>query len=245
MSTGNKYSGDGGIMQEMGGGNDGLAPSERHLEDWIWTHPEALGTVHNLHEDTYFPAYTLFARQVHVPTGIIDMIGEDWRFTVFELKRGKVTARTFTQLMRYMRDVQGIAEKSVEYYIEHRLPYYEKLKERWMGSEFYVRDLIAGVLIGSGYEDENLLLACAACNVSVFTYEYRDGCYTFDEPYIEQYYNTGAWERVMALAETGFGKLFRDLIEQIVQPEPKREFIEFNAVKAAEKHLRKLYGGAS
>jgi hypothetical protein len=219
----------------------GLAPSERHLEDYLFSHPEALGMCGvppQYGPDS--PMYTMHDRQVAVPSGIIDIVASNWQLVIMELKKGQVTARTFTQLMRYMRDIYGLVETAVDDYIRTKGPFYEKLKGRWNGSEYAIRDLVAGVLIGNGYEDDNLLVACASCNVDVFIYTYKDGAYQFEQLETAPYYRDKPpyWN----MLHRPIGTAIRDILYENVAPPPTKEHTQFDAVTSAEKHLDKTSG---
>jgi len=212
------------------------APSEHHLEDYLWEHPEALGVVSiPLEHKRSVPIYTLHARQVAVPFGIIDIVASDWRLVIMELKKGTITAKAFTQLMRYMHDVYGLIETCVERYIEKRGAFYEKLRDRWNGGGYAIHDLVAGVLVGHDYEDENLLIACAACNIDVFLYDYGQQGYRLQQINTSPYYFNiePYWE----LADGFLGGVVHTILANAVRPPPTKDHVNFDIIKAAKTHL--------
>ena len=235
----------GGNMQEVGDGNrgDGLAPSERHLEDHLWAHPGALGTLDFMEGANFrqVPSYSMLMRQVRIPAGIMDLVGINDKLRIVELKRGTITAQSFTQVMRYTRDIRFLMEKCIDRYIALELPLYEDVMRRWQGDGFYTNDLIGATLIGHAYENENLLIACAACDVDVYIYDYRDGRYTFQEVDTPKVYQSPAWDQLMALRDK---KLGGHLIGFLAEHVATYGNIQFDAIDAANEYLSRAPGGA-
>src|SRR3990172_1466420 len=149
-----------------------LAPSEKHLEDYIWAHPECLGLVTKNSDDLGFPIFELVARQVKLPTGRVDLIGMAYMssLAIIELKKGVIDTRALAQLLRYMRDVKKVVELAVIDYKIMQLPGYENIgmiEDQYNLSEA----LTFPLLIGADIESDDLLCACIACNVDVMLYE--------------------------------------------------------------------------
>jgi len=159
----------------------GRAPSEKHLEDYLFNNPSLFGE-YLLPDDTIHTAYSLPFRQFRLPSGVVDMIGFDWRLCVFELKRGVLKAQALTQLLRYMHDIQYVIDGIMQSL--NTDPGYAFRNYHWTGDDYNYARLIRGVLVGNSIEDDNFLLACHACNVDVFTYDYdprNDPSYCLNE----------------------------------------------------------------
>jgi hypothetical protein len=211
------------------------APSEKHLEDYLWAHPEALGMVGLPPQyGPDIPMYRLHFRQFRLPSGIVDLIGADWRLVVFELKRGKITAQTFTQLMRYMRDIQRLMEDAIYAYTMRKDSFYEKLWDRWNGATFHVSDLLGGVLLGHDYEDENLLIACEACNVDVMIYDFDGEDYTTDMIFCKDTLSLERAEMLEKIREGHLMPILTQILFSTVEPEPKNEFVDFDIQSAVD-----------
>lgn len=164
----------------LGNGVTGMdAPSERHLEDYLWGHPEALGVLDYPPELADVPIYKLVYRQFQVPSGIVDLVGFDWRLCCFELKKGPVTSKALTQLLRYMEDMKNC----LICFVMHR-GVGNKVMQAWMRSMGYPDaselSLMTGVLIGNSLEDENLLIAADLLDIEVFLYTYDGTDYQFE-----------------------------------------------------------------
>jgi len=150
------------------------APSEKHLEDWLWKNAAEFSAQLGTPPQYYIEFWD---RQVVAPSGVIDLIGADayrTEFFVVELKRGDLDARAFAQLLRYMRDIS-----SVFYGVWADLVADPATNHTARCVPAPLEDLFSGVLIGHSIKDENLLVACEAAGVTVYTYQYRDGSYQF------------------------------------------------------------------
>lgn len=151
----------------------GQAPSEKHLENYLWKHPEALGVSPSISRNAGKPLFTFPLRQVSFPSGVVDLIGScsDHRIAVCEIKKGKINSAAFAQLWRYLRDIQFMFWDLFFSDLSELRPILqvESLAAFW-----------AGVLVGSSIEND-ILLACEAADIMVFTYEYRDGIYLFTQ----------------------------------------------------------------
>lgn len=246
MSTGNNYSGDGEIMQEAGGSTGGLAPSERHLEDWIWTHPEALGMIGIPEPGEDGPIYDFKFRQVNLPSGIPDLVGVAWAttFVVCEIKKGPVTAQSFSQLMRYMRDVKALFRFAESDLVGTGRVDPDELAEykSMLGDPDAL--LLRGLLIGSRVEHPNLLAACRACDIDVITYQYQGGKYSF--------FDVNTWgpnpQAVIGaqvdLMDSPLGETVTRLVYDAIQHNvTEQRRLHFSAVRAAEAHIDALDSG--
>lgn len=239
MSTSNKYSGDGGIMQEMGGGNDGLAPSERHLEDWIWTNPLCLGE-NEAPGCEGEPQYRLLDRQSPLPSGIVDIVAHDGRLTLLELKKGEIDFRAVVQVLRYMNDVKAIwYELMLDHFMERR-PHYNAVKYHDMVNGSAFDQFVRGILIGRSVKDSRLHLACAVANVEIWTYRFDGQHYHFNEniPRITNLteYFAQEDERKREMLSTPIGRAARETLESCLAYYC-RNTRRFDAVRAAEDHL--------
>lgn len=155
------------------------APSERHLEDYLWGHPEAFGVHDYPPQYEGDPIYKLVFRQFQLPSGIVDLVGFDWRLCCFELKKGPVTSRALTQLLRYMEDMKHCL---ISFLFERCRD--DEVMRAWMRQEGYPRaselPLLTGVLVGNGLEDDNLLIAAGLLNIEVFLYTYDGADYVLE-----------------------------------------------------------------
>ncbi len=161
------------------------APSEKHLEDYLWAHPEAFGEYSIADGTVCDPAPHLIPkwRQVPIASGIVDLVGTyfDSGLAIVEIKKGPVDSKAFAQLMRYKRDFKQMVHYLIHTYQQERLPNWELLNELPYPGFDWNETLLRGVLVGSSVMDNNLLIACDACDVDVFTYQYENGEYTLAE----------------------------------------------------------------
>src|SRR5690554_595983 len=129
-----------------------LAPSEKHLEDWIVANPEKVlpNSKWSLRDYATESAIgTILARQPRLPSGRPDLITRTYHsIQVVEIKRGPIQSETITQCLRYMHDIQHIAMTVEIANIGN--PAFKYAKDY---------DAIAsGIVIGSDLPDENLLI---------------------------------------------------------------------------------------
>jgi hypothetical protein len=220
------------------------APSERHLEDFLWSHPEALGMVgipQQYGEDS--PIYSFLFRQFRVPSGIIDLVAKDWRLNIFEIKKGIVTAQSLTQLMRYMRDIHQIVDHMLLHLCSDCEDMKEYLELLFTGSGFNTSELVTGTLVGSDYEDDNLLIACEACGVDVITYSYNGGQYEFSDGHVKIIPTMDLYDQWLNIASGALGRIVREIIEDEAQTYAhQRDSMRFNAIREAERFLDSLEG---
>jgi hypothetical protein len=179
-------------MEKNMSGN-GLAPSEKHLEDYLWEHPEALD-LWGWADTVSSPFFEPLWRQISLPSGKPDLIGrwEGLSIGIIELKVGPIDTRAFAQLMKYIRDIKQIVFNAQSEYWTNRLPYREFMALNPLTDGEWSDNLIRGVLIGSSIPDKQLLMACEACHVEVFTYHYDDG-YEFEEDNSEKQHSNERW----------------------------------------------------
>ncbi len=135
------------------------APTEKHLEDWIALHLNAVLPIGSI----------LLRRQLRLPSGIADMVAVNGRYlTVIELKKGVVDAACVVQALRYMCDLQGIYEQTLgDLFGDSSLTWDEFNR----GNQF-LNFCIQGVVIGSSFEDKHMPVICEAANISLMTYEH-------------------------------------------------------------------------
>lgn len=209
------------------------APSERHLEDWLWNNPEAFSaqTVHHSRYNVRF-----VERQVVFPSGVADLISADnegGALRLYELKRGAIDARALAQLLRYSRDMHDLLG-----WVNFKLcdnPAYRSLIADAPSDD---DPFFGKALIGHSIPDD-ILVACRAARVSVFLYQYLDGTYRFRRTtgHVKENYRL-----IASLADSPLGTLARDTI--LHWAEAERAQVRFDAAKAAEDHLNETMGGA-
>ncbi|MFA5379409.1 MAG: hypothetical protein WC455_26870 [Dehalococcoidia bacterium] len=217
------------------------AQSEKHLEDYIWNHPESLGMVDAYPEYGEKPMYQMSFRQFQFPSGRVDLIGFDWRMCIFELKKGQLKAQALTQLMRYMCDAKlflsDLMFKLTESEICH--PW---LDRHFAHGDFISPELLRGVLVGESIEDDNFLTACAACGVDVFLYQYNGNAYTFEQQDIPEYHLFGNQQlEITRLVNGKLGKAFIDQYREEIlafhQAAVQKHNKTFSATRTAEDYL--------
>lgn len=168
-----------------------LAPSEKHLEDWIAA---------NLNGFDYLDG--LIARQVHCKDGIIDLIGfKEHRLQVVELKKGEIDSKALTQLLRYMKDVRSVFDA-----VGMEMHYIKGIASQCYGFSYEGAQFIQGQLVGRSI-DEKIFLACYEAGVQVVLYSFENGNYNFDTARIEGLYDEDLSPEVQQL---------RPLFEQFI-----------------------------
>lgn len=228
------------------GTKHGLAPSERHLEDYIWAHPEALG-IRDWPGGDSAPLYQMFRRQFWVPSGRIDILGADWQLCAFELKKGALTANSLAQLLRYMYELKTAIFHVLNDMAGDRTTL-AWLDKSFKGDNFDLDELVRGVLIGHSYEDENLLIACDACKVDVYLYQFDGVGYSFERPCFARQINSHLY--VQSLNAMLSGPL-PHILRSFYQPEIdtreahaiKSHNAAFSAASTAEQFVEELIGG--
>jgi hypothetical protein len=160
-----------------------MAPSEKHLEDYLWAYPEALGRMEvysDLHQDSIFKFKW---QQLPVASGIVDLVGTEWdqSLAIVELKRRLIDTKAFAQIMRYLHDFQQILYHVIRQYCMQDKPYQEYVARHPLVHGTWETQLLRGVLIGRECTDKNLLTACEAARIDVYSYKYQDGHYQFTQ----------------------------------------------------------------
>lgn len=127
-----------------------IAPSEKHLEDWIvdtgyFTLPQAK-----------------ILRQYQLPSGIIDLIYLDGNgLQLIELKKGRIDSKALMQTARYLRDLNGISKTALDL-VRPPLDRYAQIYD----------PKLTTTLIGYGVKEDNLLIAAQAIGIDIVSYEY-------------------------------------------------------------------------
>lgn len=229
------------------------APSEKHLEDYLWNHSEALGTM-DLYSDgeEIVNLYDFEWRQLRLPSGIVDLAGTAIYNKLFfaELKKGEIDIAAFAQIMRYMRDFKALLNvftrpSGYQKYLQSLFPGaksqfephdYERAE---YGACSWSEAILKPVLIGSKISDKNLILACNACNVSIFTYNYDNGEYTFTP--IQKQWNYDAEQEIMKSAPEELKETMHLLVTEELEEKSRnnatRSPYVYSAVRAAEIYL--------
>lgn len=184
-----------------------LAPSEKHLEDWIIDNPRRFGEVVTddlvpreywpddavmLNEDSYISEFfsQTFARQFPLPSGIPDLIchGER-RLTVVELKKGLINYDAIGQCVRYMHDLSLMYEQvyvNAEYSGDSGKVYqYDRRTYPGISYDYYEKE-VSGMVIGSGVQDKNITFVAEASGIQVINYQYLDDAYWFESAHAYQ-----------------------------------------------------------
>lgn len=142
-----------------------IAPSEKHLEDWLLKHPGVI-----IGDEEGYKAF----QQYVLPSGITDLIffGGSAPIILIELKKGKVDARALTQTFRYLRDLRAIAKIALDI-----------IRSPFDATSRMHDPKIKAVLIGHGLDDKNLLIAAEMGDVEILTYDYNPETddYDFEE----------------------------------------------------------------
>lgn len=209
------------------------APSERHLEDYLCDHPGIFPQVDPRINPA--PAFNLICRQPVFPTGRPDLIGTWYgaQLAIVELKKGSITPLAFAQLMRYMRDIQGLLYDALYVHFHSDAPF--KKLDCSLEQTF-----IRGVLVGHAIEP-SLLMACEACNVDVFFYDFDGKHYTLEYVSPERDENP---RMIVSLANQEITsvlvRLMRDQAQRFHEAGVRRDNNRFRAVRAANDHLGRL-----
>lgn len=202
-----------------------LAPSEKHLEDWICTTP---------HFIKYGAIERVVARQVVFPSGRCDVIAIVpiphqrtiapcmTSLSVIEIKKGAIDSHTLAQCLRYMRDLKEI-------YMHVRYPAFTEDQNIYDGytdgciftEANGIPSEISGMIIGHSCSDPNILIACEAAGIQVYFYKFENDFYEFEAHYPENIVQRHTWYSEMAYAP--LGQAMHDVIQRrfAVQKEGK------------------------
>lgn len=193
-----------------------LAPTEKHLEDWICTTP---------HFIKYGAIERIVARQVVFPSGRCDVIAIVpishertavpcmTSLSVIEIKKGAIDSRTLAQCLRYMRDLKEI-------YMHVRFPAFTEDQNIYDGyvdgciftEASGIPSEISGMIIGHSCPDPSILVACEAAGIQVYFYKYEDGFYEFESHFPENMGQRHEWYSQMAYAP--LGQAMHDVIQR-------------------------------
>lgn len=143
-----------------------LAPSEKHLEDWIVANLSLFG------EDARINIRRLVARQPQFPSGRPDLIlAIQGSVSVVELKKDRADGRAVAQVLRYLGDIRMIHDYNNEGQFSHTYSAYEYP----MG-----RPIVHGIIVAKSFDD-NAYLACINNNIDMLSYEYDGEDYYFND----------------------------------------------------------------
>lgn len=152
-----------------------VAPSESHLEQWVIDNPLKLGYMlpgfgfYNLIDQ-------VFASQYKLPSGIVDVIGtsKPGYMRVIELKKFEIDAKTVTQVLRYISDLEVVALMAIGDQYERGQISFEEYKF------LAPMHCITGIVVGHAMSDRHLLAACNAANILAVAYRYTGSGYEFE-----------------------------------------------------------------
>lgn len=152
--------------------NSTIAPSEKHLEDWIVANPK------RFFEDVRISYGRRFVgRQYVLSSGIVDLIvAGKLGLRAIELKKGHVDGNAVSQVIRYMGELSYLFAYVHYKFLELNDPYWDKL--HLVPDDAYPE--VCGILIGHSF-DEMALRACLTNQIYAYQYEYTDGEYSFEE----------------------------------------------------------------
>lgn len=154
-----------------------LAPSEKHLEDWIVANQDRFCD----HTDSEPFAARFVARQFRLPSGISDLIAaNDRSIGVIELKRGAINEAVLGQTLRYMTDLKRIWVHAWHYAIEHDYSseYADLLKYK-RSLLAYIPPEINAIVVGHSIPNRALVETALGADIFCVTYSYQDGDYSF------------------------------------------------------------------
>lgn len=153
------------------------APSEKHLEDWIF---DDISRLDFFSSGNLYSTGTVY-RQVKMRRGIADIVyvSDDF-MTVVELKKGEIDDSALQQVLRYVGDLKDTWEEVV-----YTIP----AKQVFPGKPTHGGLNISGILIGYS-SNEHTLAAAWGADISTYKYEYDgDGDYALDWLFHSARYN--------------------------------------------------------
>lgn len=161
-----------------------IAPTEKHLEDWIVANPSRFALLDEIDGDQLLSPLLnkIIARQLRLPSGIADLVAltRYWEpsLAVIEIKRDAVNEKTVAQCLRYMHNIQDI--------YAHVLNEWEDIsnENRYRRiSMVHMRHMrlpeISGIVVGHSLANENIALVCEACGIIAVTYDFDGEQYEF------------------------------------------------------------------
>jgi hypothetical protein len=175
-----------------------IAPTERHLEDWICENLNLFGEAyeafdqfpgegnedqyHWIDEDHFILPYVerIVCRQVAFPHGIPDLIGLDLvneNVRVIELKKGPITLEAVGQCARYMYDLRKI------YGLDScTSPFSDLSHDLWFRftDTRVLSPMVQGMVVGSQLPDRNVEALARLVGIEIVSYDLQpDGMYVF------------------------------------------------------------------
>lgn len=178
-----------------------IAPSEKHLEDWIVANPKGFGCNWDTDElpefcypenplivngnrrvSPFFKA--LITRQMPLQHGRPDLIMFDIDLiSVIELKKGVVNYDVIGQCKRYIYDIEDVYSDVMSDAINNdQMQYvYNPGYRTFYGCRTGEDSEIQGMVIGHTIQDKNIPIVAKACGIRVVTYEYVNEQYVFTE----------------------------------------------------------------
>lgn len=150
-----------------------IAPSEKHLQDYIFAHPDKLGFCDGQYEGEIYPDYEIFKREASLPSGRADFLAttlesSSYAICPIETKKEEITSKSLAQCLRYMRDIKMIWGLAIR-----GLPDPDP-----SAMHFALIPKVAGLLIGASVTDD-VLVSAQGANVQVALYDFDGTDYTF------------------------------------------------------------------
>ena len=223
----------------------GQAPSEKHLENYLWENPESLGWL-DISPFGSVPLVDFKWRQVRLPAGTVDLVGSylDHSLLITEIKKGPIDNAAFAQLMRYMHDFKAVLFNVFEKYQEIRQPDWKLTARHPLVHSNWEDTLLKGALIGHSCKDDSLLIACEACNIKVFLYEFTEGEYHLTSSTAGMRWAAATYGATLNAVQNGIeAKLIRYIDERLDFERghtASPQWWKFDAAMAAEEHIDDL-----
>lgn len=223
----------------------GKAPSEKHLEEYLWKNPGALNTS-SLPTRGPLCEYSFLWRQLRLPSGIADLVGVYLGIALVfvELKVGTIDTKAFAQLMRYKRDFKIMLEAALIEYQESNADLNCFLSINPCKYSWWDRAVLSSALIGHTIESEALLLACDACDTTVITYDFDGEHYHFTKITPDSAPPELRPELADIATKTGIERQFIALIRESCSFRAAIEgYGPFSAIDDATDYVNGLFGG--
>lgn len=140
-----------------------IAPTEKHLEDWIVNNQRAF------FDQLWIAGRRIVSRQFRLSNGIADLIvAVPIGIRVIELKKGQIDGAAVTQVMRYVGELRTVYDYMAGNIHDANDPHAHE----------YRADIVRGMVIGRSFE-KAALLTCGTCGIAAFEYDYDGINYTF------------------------------------------------------------------
>lgn len=211
------------------------APSEKHLQDYLYNNPECF---HEESELDYSDPIDLFGYEYELPRGRVDLLGSGWIdgwncIWAIELKKDALALPCLAQVLRYVRDIQLIWEYAISGLHD--------INEALIGVDH--RPQVRGILVGYSCSDD-LLIAAQASNVCVYTYSYNaDTTYTLTPQIPKDPHKTA----LLRYYDSNLGEEIRRVHTVILKSLTQYSGIDWTGkyVNMPINDLWKIYGGES